>query len=82
MSKLQKMIDGEADALGVRARKAAPLRQAMSSPSNKMLPAVGSTNFTIARPRVVLPQPLSPTKPSVSPGRMEKLTSLTLSSTV
>jgi hypothetical protein len=31
----------------------------------------------MARPSVVLPQPLSPTRPSVSPGAMAKLTSST-----
>ena len=30
-----------------------------------------------ARPSVVLPQPLSPTNPTVSPGAIEKLTSST-----
>ena len=39
----------------------------MSSPSNTMRPAVGSTMRRIASPVVDLPQPLSPTSPSVSP---------------
>ena len=46
----------------------------MSSPSNTMRPAVGSTMRRIASPVVDLPQPLSPTSPSVSPCRSAKLT--------
>src|SRR5208282_4535410 len=49
----------------------------MFSPLSKTLPAVGSTSRTMARPSVVLPQPLSPTSPSVSPGSRLKLTSST-----
>ena len=39
----------------------------MSRPSKTILPAVGSTRRTTARPVVVLPQPDSPTRPTVSP---------------
>ncbi len=39
----------------------------MSWPSKTMLPDVGSVNFKIVRPAVVLPHPDSPTKPRVSP---------------
>src|SRR5262245_46791563 len=39
-----------------------------------MDPAVGSTRRSTERPRVVFPQPDSPTKPSVSPAWTEKLT--------
>ena len=39
----------------------------MSWPSKTMLPEVGSVNFKIVRPAVVLPQPDSPTSPRVSP---------------
>src|ERR1017187_2927304 len=49
----------------------------MFSPSSEISPDVGSTSRTMARPSVVLPQPLSPTRPSVSPGAMLKLTSST-----
>src|SRR6266496_990726 len=42
-----------------------------------MLPEVGSVSRTIARPRVVLPQPLSPTSPSVSRASIENVTSST-----
>src|SRR5690606_22566647 len=40
-------------------------------------PLVGSISLRIVRPTVVLPQPLSPTKPSVSPSRTKKETSST-----
>jgi hypothetical protein len=40
-------------------------------------PEVGSINLRIDRPVVDLPQPDSPTSPSVSPGMMSKLTSST-----
>jgi hypothetical protein len=46
----------------------------MSSPSSLMLPAVGSMRRSAVRPTVDLPQPDSPTRPRVSPRRMEKLT--------
>ena len=46
----------------------------MSWPSNTMRPAVGSSMRRMARPVVDLPQPLSPTSPSVSPRRSAKLT--------
>jgi len=39
-----------------------------------MRPAVGSTSLSIVLPRVLLPQPDSPTRPSVSPFLIEKLT--------
>ncbi len=39
----------------------------MSSPSSVIVPLVGSTSRRIALPVVDLPQPLSPTRPSVSP---------------
>src|SRR5579859_4253816 len=41
----------------------------MSRPSNTILPALGSSSRVISRPVVVLPQPDSPTRPSVSPAR-------------
>ena len=48
-----------------------------SWPSSRMVPAVGSIRRRMTRPTVVLPQPLSPTSPSVSPAPMVKLTSST-----
>src|SRR5438128_9130151 len=45
-----------------------------STPSNLTLPAVGLINCRMARPVVDLPQPLSPTRPRVSPRRMNKST--------
>ena len=41
----------------------------MSRPANAILPAVSSCSRTMQRPSVVLPQPDSPTSPSVSPAR-------------
>ena len=46
----------------------------MSVPSNVIEPSVGSSSRIIARPVVLLPQPDSPTSPSVSPFAIEKLT--------
>ena len=46
----------------------------MSMPSNSIVPAVGSMSRSRSRPTVVLPQPDSPTRPSVSPRRISKLT--------
>ena len=50
------------------------LNCAKSSPSKIICPEVGSVSRAIARPKVVLPQPLSPTRPSVSPGSIARLT--------
>ena len=52
-------------------------RRVTSWPSSRMVPAVGSIRRRMARPTVVLPQPISPTSPSVSPGPIVKLTSST-----
>ena len=46
----------------------------MSSPSTTILPSVGSSSFNSVRPTVDLPQPLSPTRPSVSPRRISNET--------
>ena len=43
-------------------------------PSNTTLPALGSTSRRMLRPSVVLPQPLSPIRPSVSPRAICRLT--------
>ena len=48
-------------------RIAAPFWAYMSTPSKVSLPAVGSSSRISIRPRVDLPQPDSPTMPSVSP---------------
>ena len=45
---------------------------AMSTPSYRISPAVGRSSRRMQRPVVVLPQPLSPTSPSVSPRRTVK----------
>ena len=42
--------------------------RATSRPSNQTSPAVGSIRRSTQRPVVLLPQPDSPTRPSVSPG--------------
>src|SRR5260370_1222354 len=49
------------------------LRWVMSVPSIRMLPPVGSTKRSTLRATVDLPQPDSPTSPSVSPTPTEKL---------
>ena len=49
----------------------------MSCPSNTIRPAVGSSSRVSSRPVVVLPQPDSPTRPSVCPAGTEKSTSST-----
>jgi len=53
----------------------------MSTPSNTMRPSDGSTRRRIVRPRVVFPQPLSPTTPKISPGLKENETSSTACTT-
>src|SRR5262245_8193476 len=45
----------------------------MEPPSKRMSPAVGAMSFMIIRPVVVLPQPDSPTSPTVSPRPMSKV---------
>src|SRR5579864_6746625 len=46
----------------------------MSSPMNSMVPAVGSRRRIMVRPSVDLPQPDSPTSPTVSPFLMSRST--------
>ena len=48
-------------------RKASPCIAVRSWPSNSTRPEVGRRNCSTARPSVDLPQPDSPTRPSVSP---------------
>ena len=48
-----------------------------SIPSKRNSPLVLSSSRRISRPTVVLPQPDSPTRPSVSPGKMSNETSCT-----
>ena len=45
----------------------------IDAPSKRMSPEVGVMSFMIIRPVVVLPQPDSPTRPTVSPPAMSKL---------
>jgi hypothetical protein len=47
--------------------------RSMSSPWKRTAPLLGSIRRVMSRAVVDLPQPLSPTRPSVSPGRIEKL---------
>src|SRR5262245_20598501 len=56
-------------------------RCVMSSPSNRSVPAVGSSSRTIRRAVVDLPQPDSPTMPSVSPRLTVRLTPSTACTT-
>ena len=58
-------------------RSVSPSRRVMSSPSKVIEPAVGLYRRMIVRPVVDLPQPDSPTSPTVSPRRMSKLMSST-----
>jgi len=46
----------------------------MSRPLKTILPAVGSVSLISVRERVVLPQPDSPTSPSVSPALIDRST--------
>ena len=46
----------------------------MSSPSSRIVPSVGSSRRSSSLPTVDLPQPDSPTRHSVSPGLIAKLT--------
>ena len=55
-------------------QRAAIERGRRSVPSNQTSPAVGSISRRMQRPVVDLPQPDSPTRPSVSPAAMSKLT--------
>ena len=50
------------------ARSSSPLSAVMSWPSNQILPSVGSNSRITTRASVDLPHPVSPTRPSVSPG--------------
>jgi hypothetical protein len=58
---------------GLNLLRSSRLRARIFPSLNKIWPEVGSINLRIAFPAVVLPQPLSPTNPSVSPLRMEKV---------
>jgi hypothetical protein len=53
---------------------APPCSGAMLVPSTTISPAATGTSFMIALPRVDLPQPDSPTRPSVSPTARSRLT--------
>src|SRR5213594_966844 len=55
-----------------RSARSSPLPSRVTScPSKVTLPSVGSMRRRMQRPAVVLPQPLSPTSPSTSPGITE-----------
>ena len=60
-----------------KGRSSALESAAMSRPSSVMVAAVGAIRRSTVRPTMVLPQPLPPTRPRVSPRRMLKLTSST-----
>src|SRR5215472_3194891 len=51
-----------------------PFTREISSPSNSIEPPVGSVSLMMVLPKVVFPQPDSPTSPSVSPGATERET--------
>ena len=64
------------------ARNAAGSSADTLRPSNHTSPAVGSISRRMQRPVVDLPEPDSPTSPSVSPGAMSKLTLSTACTTL
>jgi hypothetical protein len=51
-------------------RRCARVSPTIERPSNSMDPPVTGASPRIARPSVVLPDPDSPTRPTVSPGAM------------
>ena len=55
-------------------RSSSPLTLVMSRPLKMMRPEVASIRRSTARPVVVLPEPDSPTRPSVSPALTSKET--------
>ncbi len=55
-------------------RSSPGLSDSRSTPSKRTEPLVASRSRIIARPMVLLPQPDSPTRPSVSPRRTWKVT--------
>ena len=55
-------------------RSSSVLRLNRSTPSKRTVPLVASRSRIIARPIVLLPQPDSPTSPSVSPRRTSTVT--------
>ena len=57
-------------------------RGARSTPSKRIVPAVGRFSRTMLLPSVDLPQPDSPTRPMVSPARRVKLTPSTARQTL
>ncbi len=58
-------------------RSAPPFKVVTSVPSSEIVPLLGSIMRMSALPVVDLPQPDSPTSPSVSPSKMSKLTPAT-----
>src|SRR5438309_6843169 len=62
-------------------RNFSPWSLVSSLPSTKTEPEVAGSSWTITRPSVDLPEPDSPTSPSVSPAWMSKLTPSTACTT-
>ena len=62
-----RVLEDHLDVPAQRAHLARCDRWVMSRPSKMILPAVGSSSRVTSRPVVDLPQPDSPTRPSVSP---------------
>ena len=60
-----------------RRRNSEPFAFTRSTPSKSTTPEVGSMRRRMSRPRVLLPEPDSPTKPSVSPSWISSETSST-----
>ena len=55
-------------------RRPAPRSREISRPSNTTRPPRGLARPTTALARVVLPEPVSPTRPTISPGHTVRLT--------
>ena len=68
------VLEHHLHALAVRAHRRRCRECVMSSPSRRIVPAVGSIRRSSSLPTVDLPQPDLPTRHSVSPGSIAKLT--------
>ena len=63
------VLEDDLHVLAPRPQRAAARAASSSTPSNQTAPEVGSTSRRMPLPTVVLPQPDSPTSPSVLPAR-------------
>ena len=75
------VLEDHLDPAAHRAERRRRERASASCPSKRTDPLVGRSSWRMQRPVVVLPQPDSPTRPSVSPRRIVKLTPSTARTT-